>query len=563
MQVARIIAVSAGLLLFVSTAYGRAPTAAECAADGYHVIQGTNGADILIGTPGNDCIFGHGGNDSIRARGGNDIIVGGDGIDFIWAGRGNDSVWGGQGADRIWGQAGSDTLRGNRGNDYIVGGIGDDTIRGGAGNDTIRGARGDDRIRGGRGGDIIFGGGGNDWIRGQGGADHLNGGSGSDIVSGGRGADMLRGGTGDDIIKGNRGSDVIMGGRGNDDLRGGRGADQIFGGVGDDLIRGGRHGDDLYGGRGHDTIYGGHGHDYLVGNLGNDTLNGGNGSDTLEGGAGDDHLDGGNGDDTLDGGPNYDVCRNGTSYHSCEDDGTPDVAVTATACDDGVAPFPVAASGDGWALIGGPFGCMYEHNYPGKATFKAYFRDELLKASAGTDRNVLGFFGAYDSGDLKGINWLLSELANEGHIGQFDGMDISAGAPLDLTPADLAGVDVVILDAAPDAPQADFFVLTDQAMATLTQFQADGGVIVGSAYILVHWTNYYKWETKLANQQLTALFGGVTVDRGAQGPFAGNFSHKACRADNGAEVLSLTAVHTHLPKSNNPWFHAFWKLKIP
>ena len=229
--------------------------------------------------------------------------------------------------------------------------------------------------------------------------------------------------------------------------------------------------------------------------------------------------------------------------------------VLATGGDPGDEQLPVAVSGRSWALIGTSIGCNVEHNYDGQAGFESFLVDIMLSLSGSSEPAVLGFFGAYDPGDQKGMLNMLARFHALGYVSDYDGMDVSIGTPLDLAPADLEGIDIVFLDAAPDAPQADFFALTDQAIATLQQFQAQGGVIIGSAYTMVHWTNYFGWQRQLANVELAQLFGGVTPD-------IDHFWHKATTPD-GDVVKTLTEAQPWLPQADNPWFHAFWSLDVP
>ena len=221
---------------------------------------------------------------------------------------------------------------------------------------------------------------------------------------------------------------------------------------------------------------------------------------------------------------------------------------------DGGDEFPVAASGDGWALIGTTFGDNLEHNYQGKESLVDFLLDVMLTQSKSDQPAVVGFFAAYDPGDVAGMLSLLQGFYDQGYLSSYDGMDVSEVEPLDLTPADLAGIDIVFLDAASDSPQADFFVLTEQALQTLLDFQANGGVIIGSAYTMVHWTNYYAWERVVANPHLAQLFGGTLPD-------ITRYAHKGVTAD-GDDLLTLTAVQPWLPLPDNPWFHAFWALDV-
>ena len=195
----------AGSYSFDSNAFASASQAGQIhAADGMHVIAGTDSADHLLGTAGHDMIWGLGGDDWIGGNGGNDFMYGGSGSDTIVGGAGNEHLYG-------YGATG-----GNDGADNISGGGGMDYLQGNAGNDTLDGGDGNDRINGGADNDLISGGAGNDSV---------NGNFGSDTIDGGAGSDTLRGGKGDDVIQGGDGNDTIMGDLGGDTLTGGAGAD--------------------------------------------------------------------------------------------------------------------------------------------------------------------------------------------------------------------------------------------------------------------------------------------------------------------------------------------------
>ena len=241
----------------------------------------------------------------------------------------------------------------------------------------------------------------------------------------------------------------------------------------------------------------------------------------------------------------------------CQHEAIVDVEVWAVTDDAQAAPALVA--GDGWILTGATWADMFEHKFTGSQAYIDHFLDMLLLAAGDTGADppvILGFFGAYDGGDMGAMLNVMSSFQSQGYVAAYDGVDISAGAPLDITAADLEGVDVVVLDAAPDAPQADFFVLTDGAFEALQSFQAGGGAIVASAYTMVHWNNYLGWGRQLANTQLSELFGGVL-------PNIDWYAEAAVTTDAlgaGNLIATLNYAEPGLSTAGNPWFHFFWAL---
>ena len=94
-------------------------TVEELEAQGYNVIEGTEGPDQLDGTSGRDAILGYGGNDRIDGGNGNDLLCGLGGNDEIDAGNGNDVIDGGRENDTIDAGNGNDSVEGGRGDDEI------------------------------------------------------------------------------------------------------------------------------------------------------------------------------------------------------------------------------------------------------------------------------------------------------------------------------------------------------------------------------------------------------------------------------------------------------------
>ncbi|MFT5432107.1 MAG: hypothetical protein ACI9OJ_002805, partial [Myxococcota bacterium] len=219
---------------------------------------------------------------------------------------------------------------------------------------------------------------------------------------------------------------------------------------------------------------------------------------------------------------------------------------------------PVIVAGKGFVLSGSTFADMFEHSFAGDAAYIDHFLDLILTSTGSSTPAILGVYGAYDAADHAGIEAVLEDFADQGYVSNYEAMDVSAGAPLVITAGDLANVDVVILDAAPDAPQADFFVLADGSFDALSDFVAGGGTIVASAYTMVHWNNYLAWKRHLANLDLAQLFGGVKP----------NVNHYVDSAwptgalGSGGLVKTFNHAYPNKSTGTNPYFHFFWALDL-
>jgi hypothetical protein len=98
--------------------------------------------------------------------------------------------------------------------------------------------------------------------------------------------------------------------------------------------------------------------------------------------------------------------------------------------------------------------------------------------------------------------------------------------------------------------------LTPGAFAALEAFKAAGGGIVGSAYTMVHWTNYYGWQRQVANAELGQLFGGIVPD-------IDNFASSATMTADGETIATLNSAKPGLSTDKNPFFHFYWALDVP
>ena len=260
----------------------------EIEADGFLIVNGTNGDDeIIVALDADDrntlIIDDNGDVHRFDIRDfGFDIkavqVSGFSGADRIEVDQSNGAIrvamafLGGSGDDTLIGGAGHDLLDGGAQSDEIYGGSGDDRLDGGGDNDTLVGDRGDDHFLG-RDGD--------DFVRGRAGNDIIQGGEGFDTLNGGSGDDEIRGDDDDDTLDGGAGYDTLRGGRGNDEIDGNRGRDFLFGEDGDDILLGFSGDDQLFGGRGDDELDGEDGDDSLDGGEGRDLLFGSDGFDTF------------------------------------------------------------------------------------------------------------------------------------------------------------------------------------------------------------------------------------------------------------------------------------------
>ena len=212
-------------------------------------------------------------------------------------------------------------------------------------------------------------------------------------------------------------------------------------------------------------------------------------------------------------------------------------------------------------LFGTTLGCNFEHAYAGVATLEQFFRQSVVRASDGEAPHMMFTYGAYDPADQVGMEAVLNRMTQAGEIASYELWDVSEWAPLDLAPGDLDGVDMVILDAAPDT-SANHFVMTTQAHQVLKAFIDDGGVIIGSAYIFVHWFNYPNYQYAAINAGLADLFGGVIPNLNAAVlPQATTTARSPVGA--GTTLKTLIAAQPNYKKPNDPYFHEFWSLTLP
>ena len=235
--------------------------------------------------------------------------------------------------------------------------------------------------------------------------------------------------------------------------------------------------------------------------------------------------------------------------------GTEDYEVWAVA--DGDVP-TVVYTGDA-LLFGSALACNFEHAYAGMTEYKEFFEDSLMVLAEGSPI-VFYAWGAYDGGDYFAMADTLDDMIVDGAIDDYDLWDISESQPLDLEPGDLDGVELVILDAAPDT-SASHFVVTEQARQVLADYAAAGGKIVGSAYIFVHWNDYTGYEYEAINMDLADLFGGVLPILGPH--YGASITTAPSPAGAGMDLITLIGAEPWHVGPNDPFYHDFWGLEIP
>jgi LruC domain-containing protein len=219
---------------------------------------------------------------------------------------------------------------------------------------------------------------------------------------------------------------------------------------------------------------------------------------------------------------------------------------------------PLIIATDNAVLTGSTMACNFEHNYDGMAEYKSFFVDTVLAINDDFAPDLLYAYGAYDGGDWTGMDDTLEEMVADGDVGSYDMWDVSAGTPLDLLPGDLDGVDVVILDAAPDTA-ANHFVVTEGSKQVLRDFQDSGGKLIVSAYIFVYWHDYVNYGYKLQNTDLTDLVGNVLPDiTQAAWPTATTLEPSPHGA--GETLVTLIGAEPWRKKAKDPFFHEFWVL---
>ena len=209
-------------------------------------------------------------------------------------------------------------------------------------------------------------------------------------------------------------------------------------------------------------------------------------------------------------------------------------------------------------LTGSTLACNFEHSYDGMAEYKEFFIDTVLTINDDFAPSLLYAYGAYDGADWTGMDDTLDDMVADGDVGSYDMWDVSAGTPLDLQPGDLDGVDVVILDAAPDTA-ANHFVVTDGSKQVLRDFQDGGGKLIVSAYIFVYWKNYTSYGYELQNEDMADLVGNVLPDiTKAAWPTATTLEASPHGA--GETLVTLIGAEPWHKKPADPFFHEFWVL---
>ncbi len=209
-------------------------------------------------------------------------------------------------------------------------------------------------------------------------------------------------------------------------------------------------------------------------------------------------------------------------------------------------------------LTGSTLACNFEHDYAGMTEYKAFFVDTVLSINGDFAPTLLYAYGAYDGADWTGMDATLEDMVADGDVGAYDMWDVSAGTPLDLVAGDLDGVDVVVLDAAPDTA-ANHFVLTEETKQVLRDFQNDGGKLVVSAYIFVYWENYTGYGYELQNTDIADLVGNVLPDiTQAAWPTATTLEPSPHGA--GETLVTLIGAQPWHKKPADPFFHEFWVL---
>ena len=209
-------------------------------------------------------------------------------------------------------------------------------------------------------------------------------------------------------------------------------------------------------------------------------------------------------------------------------------------------------------LTGSTLACNFEHNYDGMAEYKEFFVDTVLTINDDFAPSLLYAYGSYDGGDWTGMDDTLEDMVADGDVGAYDMWDVSAGTPLDLLPGDLDGVDVVILDAAPDTA-ANHFVVTEASKQVLRDFQDDGGKLIVSAYIFVYWKDYVGSEYELQNADLADLVGNVLPDI-TQDAWATATTLEPSPHGAGETLVTLIGAEPWRKKPADPFFHEFWVL---
>jgi hypothetical protein len=212
-------------------------------------------------------------------------------------------------------------------------------------------------------------------------------------------------------------------------------------------------------------------------------------------------------------------------------------------------------------LTGSTLACNFEHPYDGVEAYKQFFLDTVLYLNGQFAPGLVYAYGAYDGGDWDGMDAILDDMVASGDLGSYDMWDVSEATPLDLQPGDLDGVDVLVLDAAPDTA-ANHFVMTPAAKKELKAFQDKGGKIVGSAYIFVYWYDYVKSGYQLQNTDVAYLFDGVLPDITKPAwPTATTLEPSPHGA--GETLVTLIGAEPWHKNPNDPFFHEFWTLDVP
>lgn len=206
-------------------------------------------------------------------------------------------------------------------------------------------------------------------------------------------------------------------------------------------------------------------------------------------------------------------------------------------------------------LFGTTFGCNFEHGYPNFDVLRQFFLDSILYLSPVSTPKV-GVYGAYNGSDYNSMMNTMNDFVSGGQIDSYTLTDVGPSNPFDANLVSLQQYDVIVLDAAPD-PAAETFEVTSGGKTALHEYLQYGGKIVASAYIFVHWYDYLNWQRQLYNLDLSDLFRGAKPD-------ISTYSDRAVTSapfSTGVTLETYNVYHVSYP--DNPWFHYFWKIKVP
>jgi hypothetical protein len=217
--------------------------------------------------------------------------------------------------------------------------------------------------------------------------------------------------------------------------------------------------------------------------------------------------------------------------------------------------YPVILGTADWVLIGTPLGDNFEKENFGKKSLEDLLLRSILQISSDVKPKVAVFSGG-DSSDIMGMKKVMKNFVTAGYIHSFSLTPVSHFAPLDVSLYHLAQYSVVLLDSSISKGIDWQFIITESSQKVLARYLENGGKMVASALLFIHWNAYPSGQRMLYNEDLSdLLFDGARPDLNACSPRAVTKYPLA----EGETILTMDA-QTGSTGLKEPPSHCFWRL---